>query len=124
MQEKIKIHLSEHYLSLAAHQPDATQPLYSELVKNISKINDLLISYHFSKRERIVDLEIDKSSIVITSEGKGNFLVNYTIGMFNACADLDYTQKEKMIIDIEINQKTNEAVLRGEFFPERDPDDL
>jgi hypothetical protein len=125
MQESTIINLSADCVGLIKSNSDRrTETLFNELEMNIEQIKALLVGYYFASRQRVFDVQIDKGSLFIDPKGVGSFLVRYMLGMFNACADLDFTDKEKMRIEITINDQSGQAVLKGEYFPEREADEL
>jgi hypothetical protein len=85
-------------------------------------IHDLIFSYHYHKKERVYDLELKENQIHYQTADSGYFMVHYQIGFFNACADLDYHAPEKMKIDF--NFVNHNLQLKGEYLPEREPDEI
>lgn len=85
-------------------------------------IHDLIFSYHYHKKERVYDLVLQENQIFYQTADSGYFIVHYQIGFFNACADLDYHAPEKMKIDFNFTDTTLQ--LKGEYIPEREPDEI
>ncbi len=102
---------------------EAKELLCQFLNANLYDIHDMLFSYHYAKRERVYDIIIEKSDIIY-SEGKGYFTVKYMIGFFNACADLNFNDKEKMKITYNIDFVKDEIVLKGEYIPEEEQHEI
>jgi hypothetical protein len=123
MQEKITVALPKGLLEIEANHAEDQQVLHQYLLANSQLLEPLLTSYYFTERKRVSDLRIDDASFSLQS-GKGSFTVNYTLGLFNACADLDYNEQEKMKIEIVLDMEVGEALLTGEYFPEREPDEF
>jgi len=104
--------------------PEETGKLMKQFFDNsLYDIHDMLFSYHYAKRERVYDISIEESDIFY-SEGKGYFAVKYMIGFFNACADLDFNDKEKMKITYHIDFIKDEVVLRGEYIPDEEQHEI
>lgn len=72
--------------------------------------------------------EIDGFTIirVIFSDSDNQFSieVDYTVTYYFGCADMNQVREEEMVIEIDINPQTNEAVLIGENEEKREPDDF
>lgn len=124
MQEEITIEIKEEVLANINNiNQNAKDFLQSYLEENLSNIQDLLFNYHYEKRERVYDLKIDKKSISFDGS-KGSFKLQYMIGFFNACADLDYNTPEKMMIKFYLNREKSMVTLVGEYWPERGQDEI
>lgn len=123
MQESISIELSQQSLD-AIRTGRYHHILFLELQANLNKISDLLSAYYFRSRGSINQPEIRSDSLLISPEGKGQFVVHYIIGLFNACADLDLSESDKMTIQMNVDMNTGKTTLTGEYFYEREPDEL
>ena len=70
--------------------------------------------------------EIDGFTIirVIFSDSDNQFSieVDYTVTYYFGCANMNQVREEEMVIEIDINPQTNEAVLIGENEEKREPD--
>jgi len=120
MQEQTKLSLSKEF-------PDEIIDLITlkeELNSNIQVIAGLLTSYHFKARGRVFDVSIVESSIEMINSHMGKFTANYAIGQFNACADVDFTERASMEMLIDIDLVKKEAIVTGEYIPEREPDEF
>jgi len=123
MQERAQFEISALVIeSLKAGLVGADDTLLNELLSNQKQVEDLLISYHFRSRGRVYNVRIDKP--VLNDDGSGFFNVRYSIGHFNACADVDTSEDERMKIQFEVNLQTGILFLVGEFIPEREPDEF
>lgn len=98
--------------------------ILTELQLNLKALESLLVSYHYKSRGRVFDVKIQEESLRVLSDETAIFSVRYNIGQFNACADLDYTEKAGMEILVDIDRESNSLRLTGEFVPEREPDEL
>jgi hypothetical protein len=121
MQEQIKFSLSKELLKKDAIDIDT---LKNEINSNIIVIAELLTSYHFKSRERVFDVSINENSVEIINSQIGKFIVNYTIGQFNACADVDFTERASMEMLVDVDLINQEAIVTGEYIPEREPDEF
>jgi hypothetical protein len=94
--------------------------LEDELSRRPNALEPLLMSYHFSKRERVFDLSVDPLSF-----DERSFIVKYNTGLFNACADVDHTDSTRMRITYKfLAAGSSTILLEGEYIPEREPDEL
>ena len=120
MQEQTTFLLSEEFLN----QDTAVAALYQELNRNIKSIEELLVSYHFKSRGRVYQVAVDQSSLELLQPLMGRFIATYSIGQFNACADVDYNERAAMEMLVDIDPKQKKAIITGEFIPEREPDEF
>ncbi|MBE7174972.1 MAG: hypothetical protein INR69_01120 [Mucilaginibacter polytrichastri] len=123
MLEQTEILLSAEFLQQSAGTA-ATEGITRELERHNKALHDLLSGYYFMERKRVMDVQIDTGSVALDGDGKGSFQVTYTLGLFNACADIDHQEKAQMTIRIDADFTHKKAVLTGEYFPEREPDEL
>ncbi len=121
MQEQIKFSLSEEFPKEDIVDLDT---LKREINLNIQVIGELLTSYHFKSRGRVFDVRVNENSIEMINSHMGKFTVNYTIGQFNACADVDFTEKASMEMLIDADLISRKAIVTGEYIPEREPDEF
>lgn len=121
MQEQTTFLLSEDFL---AQRSFDVSTLYQELNRNIKSVEDLLVSYHFKTRGRVFNIIINPNSLELLQPQIGKFLVNYTIGQFNACADVDFSEKVSMEMLIDLDPQNKKAIITGEYIPEREPDEF
>ena len=120
MQEQVTIPLSTPL------SPEATIDesfVIDEISGALDKLEELLISYHFKKREKVLNISIDPSSILV-DKLTSRFLVVYNIGLFNACADISSQDSAHMWIVAKIEPENNQIILLGEFIPERGQDEI
>ncbi|MBC8053703.1 MAG: hypothetical protein H7Y13_11625 [Sphingobacteriaceae bacterium] len=120
MQEQATFQLSGPFL---AENIDIIA-LKNELQSNIKTIESLLVSYHFKSRGRVFDVRLRGESIEMLQAQMGKFLVEYSVGQFNACADIDFTEKASMEMLIDLDSINKRAIITGEYIPERDPDEI
>ena len=121
MQDQIKFQLSKEFPRDGLSD---TAILKTELLLNIKVIEALLTSYHFKSRGRVFNVNIEENSVELIGDYMGKFLVSYTIGQFNACADVDFTERASMEMLIDIDVKNSDAIINGEYIPEREPDEF
>ena len=123
MQEKTQFKISSIAVTgIKMQAAEKESIVLNELLNHRAVIEDLLVGYYFKSRGRIYNVRINKP--VLDEDCNGFFSVKYTIGHFNACADLDTNEEESMKIQIKADLETGVAELTGEFFPEREPDEL
>ncbi len=103
---------------------DTILDVFSNLSSRIDLIEDLLIKYHFNKREKVLNVVVQEDTFFINDDGMGKFTVNYIIGLFNACADIDYAEKARMNIVFKTNLIDHQIIITGEYIPERELDEL
>lgn len=121
MQEQVVFKLAEGFLSLTS--ADAAL-LGKELQENVKAVEALLTSYHFRSRGRVYNVTVDESSVELLNPQMGKFVASYTLGQFNACADVDYSERAAMEILVDIDKEKGLAILTGEYIPEREPDEF
>lgn len=102
---------------------DAIPILKYFLEQNMYDIHDLLFSYHYAKRESVYDINIDEKHISYNNN-KGFFIVNYMIGISNACADLNFNDTAKMKIRFAIDFKKDTVLLTGECIPDEEQHEI
>jgi len=83
----------------------------------------LVGSYYFSKRGRVHNLRIDRSSISLQHHA-GSFIVLFDVNFTQGCQDLSYDENEKMKINFSFNDKRDKILFEGEEVREREPDEL
>ena len=121
MQEQVTFKLSQEFL---LHQSNDIDSLTDELLLNLKAIEALLVSYHFKSRGRVFDISLDEGSVTFLNPLMGKFIVKYAIGQFNACADVDFTERASMEILIDIDKEKSLGIITGEYIPEREPDEF
>ncbi len=121
MQEQVRFKLSNEFLKQSIIDEAS---INTELELNLKSIESLLQSYHFKARERVFDVNIKNDSVELLNQSMAKMLVTYSIGQFNACADLDFNERASMEMLIDIDKESAEATLTGEFIPEREPDEI
>ncbi len=121
MQEQIRFPLSAEFESQSII--DQTS-IYKELQLNVKSVESLLQSYHYSARGRVFDVIVNEKSVELLSQAMAKVLITYLVGQFNACADLDFNERASMEMLIDIDKESSEAILTGEFIPEREPDEI
>lgn len=124
MQETTKFAMSPQAIEAIKDGADKKDILAQTLENEIKHVEDLLMGYHFRERGSVDHLELDTGSMTVDQYGKGSFTARYILGLYNACADLDLSDKAKMQIDFEADFDEGMITLTGEFFPEREPDDI
>lgn len=125
MQEIIQIQLVDKTLqAIQADSEYKTEYIIEELQQHEKAIDNMLVSYYFAERKRVYDVVINIPSIQMNSLGHGKFRVNYMLGMFNACADIDASDVSQMDILMDVDFTKRSMILTGEDIPEREPDGL
>jgi hypothetical protein len=121
MQEQIQFKLSDEFLKESAADEIS---VLKELQENIQSIEALLQSYHFKARGRVFDIVIKDDSLTLLSNTMAKLQVTYLVGQFNACADLDFNERAGMEMLVDIERESSQAIVTGEFIPEREPDEI
>jgi hypothetical protein len=121
MQEQVTFQLSPMFLET---EPVDSTSLMVEVSSNLTVIESLLVSYHFKSRGRVFNVQLVQDSVVLLSDSMGKFTVVYTIGQFNACADVDFAENASMEMLIDIDRGAGKAIITGEYIPEREPDEF
>lgn len=120
MRHKEQIKLSKKCIAAVSQKDEKT--VIGELFGS-EKILTLLRAYdHFAD----VNGEIDDFTIIRVNFGKSNTSfsidVEYIVTYYFGCDDLNQTRDEEMEIQIDIDPRTDEAVLTGENEEKREPD--
>lgn len=92
--------------------------------QNQKAVEALLTSYHFKSRGRVFGLAINPESVQMLSQSMAKFIVHYSIGQFNACADVDYSERAAMEVLLDFDLQAGQGILTGEYIPEREPDEF
>ncbi|HEY0054459.1 MAG TPA: hypothetical protein VGB63_03795 [Pedobacter sp.] len=121
MQEQIRFKLSNDFLQQHIINEASVN---KELQFNLKLIESLLQSYHYKARGRVFDVAIQNDSVELLNQDMAKVLVIYSVGQFNACADLDFNERTSMEMLVDIDKDVSEATLTGEFIPEREPDEI
>lgn len=125
MQEIIRIQLFDKTLqAILADHPDKVKLIADELDQHEKAIENMMVSYYFLDRKRVYDVTIDKTTVEINRDGNGHFRINYMLGLFNACADVDASDLTYMDILMAVDFEKRNMILTGEDIPEREPDGL
>jgi hypothetical protein len=98
--------------------------LLDELTTHDKDMLNLLTSYHWEERGVVETVKIEAESLIIDQNGTGKFNVNYAVNIHYGCSDVQIDLDKKMTISIYLDVRSGEALLTGEFFPEREPDGL
>jgi hypothetical protein len=123
--EEITVEISTMFVeSFLQHDVNKILLLSNELKFNNAAIENLLLSYHYSEAGRVSHVEIKRDSIFLHKSLSGCFVVEYNTYFAMACSDKGYSNKNKMIINFEINLLDKKMRLSGEEIWERMPDDL
>jgi hypothetical protein len=121
MQEQIQFKLSDEFLKQSIADEIS---VIKELKENIKSIESLLQSYHFKARGRVFNVVIKDVSLALLSNTMAKLLITYMVGQFNACADLDFNERASMEVLVDIDRESSQAIVTGEFIPEREPDEI
>jgi len=123
MQEKAEIKISAIAVEAILMQAAEKELIIlNELLAHKTVIEDLIISYYFKSRGRIFDVRLNRPTL--DENCNGFFNVSYTVGHFNACADVDTSEEESMKIQLWSDLENGIIMLEGEYIPEREPDEF
>ncbi|PKQ44206.1 hypothetical protein [Confluentibacter flavum] len=91
-----------------------------------SSILTLLNSYDYfdGTQGQVYSYTIDENSIYIDENGNGEFTVEFTAHHYYGCADLDKEYEHEMSLTFNINFISKEMVLIGEFWDERQEEEI
>jgi hypothetical protein len=116
MKESISVKLAKSVTPDLKSLPKIFESCHEDLLK-------LADGYYFSKRGRVHNLRIEKSSISLQGDA-GSFVVLFDINFTQGCQDLSYDENEKMKIDFHFNEACDQILFEGEEVREREPDEL
>jgi hypothetical protein len=122
MQEQTTFSLSSKFSTESAN--NVTAAIRQEIELNVEALKNLLVSYHYKSRGRVLNVSIVENSIELINPLMAKFMVRYAVGQFNACADVDFTENASMEILIDIEPDELKAIITGEYIPEREPDEF
>ena len=108
--------------AIISNDADRLSNIANVLESHSADISSLLTSYHWSEKAMVHTLKINRESVEIDQFGKGRFTVNYGTNIHYGCSDTDIELENKMTININADIETGEAILTGEYIPEREPD--
>jgi hypothetical protein len=84
----------------------------------------IFLSYYY-KKEGAVSENVQLSGPISFSEDfKGSFLVEFDLIYYNACLNIHEQNKEKMKIHFNLDQESNQLILTGPYWPEREMDEI
>lgn len=127
MQHKETISLSKATIKAIESDSENKIELLTESILNESDtIVSLLNNYDYfnDTHGEISDFEIQEGSMYINNDGRGGFRVEYKVYYYFGCDNLNRDYDQEMELKIEANLKTNEAVIIGESWKEREPDEF
>ena len=125
MREQITLPLSNNFVeSLQSNKKNVRALLFLELEINRAKIEDLLVGYHFTSREKVDSHSVDEGSLQFNDPCNGHFKLVYNVVHVNGCQDLTYDDVDTKIITFEINISKRSIHLLGEEIRERMPDEF
>ena len=116
MQEIWKIKLTQPISN------DEIVSILPELLKLNAKDLGIFLSYYYRKQGAVVEDVKLQGEIINNTAATGSFLLDFALVFFNACLSIHETEREKMAIQYELEGE--DLILTGEFWPERDSEDL
>ncbi|MBB5634899.1 hypothetical protein HDE68_000784 [Pedobacter cryoconitis] len=123
MQSSIKVNgsLVSGILSGLNNSSDALKERLIQLINVYSdQLAYMLLAYH--PREKVSSIQVIADSIHLNIPEVITLKIQYALEEFSVCSAIDTLQLEKMTLTMLIDQKTKELEIKGEYWPERDPD--
>lgn len=93
------------------------------LLKNKKDLG-VFLSYYYKKEGALTENVRVNGPINFLNECKGDFLVDFELIHFNACLNIHEQNREKMKIQFEIDLDSNQLILTGPYWPEREMDEI
>ena len=93
------------------------------LIKN-KKDMGIFLSYYYRKEGAVTENVQLCGPINFLEGNKGRFSVEFDVVHYNACLNIHEQAKEKMIIHFNFNQNSNQLILTGPYWPEREMDEI
>ncbi|SMD45058.1 hypothetical protein SAMN00777080_3699 [Aquiflexum balticum DSM 16537] len=98
--------------------------LVQELLLENQKEMGIFLSYYYKKEGAVVENVQLIGPIFFSKEKGGDFIVDFELIHFNACLNIHEQNKDKMKVQFEFDQDSNELILIGPYWPEREMDEI
>lgn len=95
-----------------------------EILANSQKELDTFISYYFKKEGAVAEKVKIKGGIDFINNTEGTLVLDFDLIFFNACLNIHEKERDTMKINFIIDQSKKELNLKGEYWPEREIDDI
>lgn len=95
-----------------------------EILAKGEKELGIFLSHYFKKQGAIAEKVRLKGKIDFTGHLSGMFVLDFDLIYFNACLNIHEKERDSMKIDFVIDPSSNELTLKGEYWPEREADEL
>lgn len=118
MQETWKFNIS------ISNEDNNLEHLIQETLLKYQKDLGIFLSYYYKKEGAVTESVKLIGSINFLEEFKGDFIVNFDLIHFNACLNIHEQKKEKMTIQFGIDRDSNQLILTGPYWPEREMDEI
>lgn len=118
MQETWKFNITTSY------GKESLESLIQEVILENQKDMGIFLSYYYKKEGAVTENVQLNGSINFLEVNQGDFLVDFELIHFNACLNIHEQNKEKMKIEFKIDQDSNELILTGPYWPEREMDEI
>jgi hypothetical protein len=93
-----------------------------ELLERHRKDLGIFLSYYFRKQGAVAEDVKLHTTILPHDPNTGSFELDFALVFFNACLNIHETAREKMAITYALEEEI--LTLKGEYWPERDSEDL
>lgn len=98
--------------------------MVQELLLENQKEMGIFLSYYYKKEGAVVENVELNGPIIFSKEYSGYFIVDFELIHFNACLNIHEQNKDKMKVQFEVDQDSNELILIGPYWPEREMDEI
>ena len=116
MQEKWKIKLDQPISN------DEIGKKLPVLLEKHAKDLGIFLSYYYRKQGAVVEDVKLMGEIITHPKSTGSFLLDFSLVFFNACLSIHETEREKMAVQYGLEGE--DLILTGEYWPERDSEEL
>lgn len=118
MQETWKFELTQPY------QNKKPENQIKEILIDNQRDMGIFLSYYFRKDGAVTENVHLSGPISFLNDFKGHFLVEFDLIHYNACLNIHEQNKEKMKINFNFNLDSNQLIITGPYWPEREMDEI
>jgi hypothetical protein len=84
----------------------------------------IFLSYYYRKEGAIAENAALKTIPMFDTSRSGNFILEFDLIFFNACLAIHEKEKSEMKIDFKLDERANQLILTGAYWPERRVDEI
>jgi len=96
----------------------------TDILRKFEPLIDLLNNYYYETKGKIRSVKVLDDSVNFVDKISGFFKLEFSVNYTNGCQDLNYDDRQSMVINFKINFEDATLKLEGEEIREREPDEL